>query len=184
MKPIQTYYKGYHFRSRLEARWAVFFQTMHVHWVYEAEGYILKNGVWYLPDFLIKLADGPVWCEVKPHGEESPEFEMFMCERPTNERGTVLHDIPDPEDLSVADDNNSFDGYYGGKGCDTNHQFCICPKCDAVGFQYEGRVERVPCGCDFNTGARHHTPGHNRIKTAYAKARAQRFEHGHTGQPC
>lgn len=25
IKPIETIYNGYHFRSRLEARWAVFF---------------------------------------------------------------------------------------------------------------------------------------------------------------
>lgn len=27
IKPIETVYKGYRFRSRLEARWAVFFQV-------------------------------------------------------------------------------------------------------------------------------------------------------------
>ena len=27
IKPIETHYKGYRFRSRLEARWAVFFDA-------------------------------------------------------------------------------------------------------------------------------------------------------------
>lgn len=53
LKAIQTEYKGYRFRSRLEARWAVFFDTLGVKWEYEPEGYDLGNGVYYLPDFLL-----------------------------------------------------------------------------------------------------------------------------------
>ena len=54
MKAIQTEYKGYLFRSRLEARWAVFFDACGVDWEYEPEGYDLGNGIHYLPDFLLK----------------------------------------------------------------------------------------------------------------------------------
>lgn len=32
IKPIKTQYKGYRFRSRLEARWAVFFDACGVKW--------------------------------------------------------------------------------------------------------------------------------------------------------
>ena len=32
MKPIETVYKGFKFRSRLEARWAVFFDACGVRW--------------------------------------------------------------------------------------------------------------------------------------------------------
>ena len=53
IKPIETYYKGYRFRSRLEARWAVFFDACNVRWEYEPEGYELPNGQRYLPDFLL-----------------------------------------------------------------------------------------------------------------------------------
>src|SRR5262245_3495425 len=35
IQPIETIYRGYRFRSRLEARWAVFFQTLGVPWEYE-----------------------------------------------------------------------------------------------------------------------------------------------------
>ena len=34
MKPIETEYKGYRFRSRLEARWAVFFDALNIKWEY------------------------------------------------------------------------------------------------------------------------------------------------------
>ena len=50
---IPTEYKGYLFRSRLEARWAVFFDACRVKWEYEPEGFALPNGQFYLPDFLL-----------------------------------------------------------------------------------------------------------------------------------
>ena len=53
MRAIQTEYKGYLFRSRLEARWAVFFDRLGVKWEYEPEGYDLGDGLLYLPDFLL-----------------------------------------------------------------------------------------------------------------------------------
>lgn len=53
IRPIQTEYNGYLFRSRLEARWAVFFDACGVDWEYEPEGYELGNGIRYLPDFLL-----------------------------------------------------------------------------------------------------------------------------------
>lgn len=53
LRAIETEYKGYRFSSRLEARWAVFFDACGVKWEYEPEGFILPNGQQYLPDFLL-----------------------------------------------------------------------------------------------------------------------------------
>ncbi|GAC1468013.1 MAG: hypothetical protein PVSMB2_36120 [Ktedonobacteraceae bacterium] len=50
VKAIETVYNGYRFRSRLEARWAVFFDTLEIEYRYEDEGFDL-DGTWYLPDF-------------------------------------------------------------------------------------------------------------------------------------
>ncbi|NBW19369.1 MAG: hypothetical protein EBR82_66475 [Caulobacteraceae bacterium] len=70
LKAIDTSYKGYLFRSRLEARWAVFFDTLKLEWEYEPEGYEFNNGERYLPDFRIKspVYDHLVyeWVEIKP----------------------------------------------------------------------------------------------------------------------
>jgi hypothetical protein len=63
IKAIETVYKGYRFRSRLEARWAVFFDALDVAWEYEKEGYDLGAVGWYLPDFW--LPDLGMWAEVK-----------------------------------------------------------------------------------------------------------------------
>lgn len=63
IKAIQTEYKGYLFRSRLEARWAVFFDELGIEWEYEPEGLVLSNGKYYLPDFY--LPDFSCFFEVK-----------------------------------------------------------------------------------------------------------------------
>lgn len=63
IKAIETVYNGYRFRSRLEARWAVFFDALGVEWQYEVEGFDL-DGIWYLPDFWLR--DPECWIEIKP----------------------------------------------------------------------------------------------------------------------
>lgn len=64
IKPIETIYKGYKFRSRLEARWAVFFDLAGISYQYEPEGFILKDGTQYLPDFYLDKFQ--VFVEIKP----------------------------------------------------------------------------------------------------------------------
>ena len=73
IKSIETVYNGYRFRSRLEARWAVFFDAMGIKYEYEMEGFDLGDGVYYLPDFY--LPDLDVFVEVKPTKEIAPEIE-------------------------------------------------------------------------------------------------------------
>jgi hypothetical protein len=75
IKAIQTRYDGCHFRSRLEARWAVFFNSLGVKWEYEKEGYELLSGK-YLPDFW--LPELGCWLEIK--GTEPTEVEKRLCE--------------------------------------------------------------------------------------------------------
>lgn len=72
IKPIETEYNGYMFRSRLEARWAVFFDSMGIKYEYEPEGFTLSDGTNYLPDFRIYVRHRsyeneyePVYVEVK-----------------------------------------------------------------------------------------------------------------------
>ena len=53
IKAIETHYNGNRFRSRLEARWAVFFDTMGIEYLYEPEGFKMQDGTCYLPDFYL-----------------------------------------------------------------------------------------------------------------------------------
>lgn len=74
IKPIETVYNGYRFRSRLEARWAVFFDSLNVDYEYEPEGFDLGDGQRYLPDFKVQChgtrgdcsdSSFPLWIEIK-----------------------------------------------------------------------------------------------------------------------
>jgi len=92
IKPIETVYNGYRFRSRLEARWAVFFDALGVEYDYEPEGFDLGNGLYYLPDFKIKcwgtrgeINNKPfdLWIEVKGDMtyEDAQKIQKFAGER-------------------------------------------------------------------------------------------------------
>lgn len=79
LTPIETYYDGCRFRSRLEARWAVFFNYMGIRWEYEPQGFLINRPGYgtqtpYLPDFL--LPDCGTWIEVK--GNENTLSEGLM----------------------------------------------------------------------------------------------------------
>lgn len=63
LKAIETRYAGCRFRSRLEARWAVFLDHLMIRWEYEPEGFELPGGLRYLPDFF--LPDLDIHAEVK-----------------------------------------------------------------------------------------------------------------------
>jgi hypothetical protein len=63
IRAIPTRYKGYHFRSRLEARWAVVLDALGICWRYEDQGYDLGHLGQYLPDFW--LPDLNTFLEVK-----------------------------------------------------------------------------------------------------------------------
>jgi hypothetical protein len=102
-KPIETQYKGYRFRSRLEARWAVFFDALGLQWWYEYEGFELsfdvdeidpEHQLWvgderqeltenlefirgrYLPDFY--LPELNYWIEIKPEEPTAEEKEKVL----------------------------------------------------------------------------------------------------------
>lgn len=78
IKPIETRYAGCRFRSRLEARWAVFFDALNIPWLYEPQGYEL-GGDPYLPDFLLyPNTDLATWFEVK--GKFPTETELNKAE--------------------------------------------------------------------------------------------------------
>jgi nucleoside 2-deoxyribosyltransferase len=125
IKAIETKYKGYRFRSRTEARWAVFFDTAGVPWQYELEGFHLPSGRKYLPDFY--LPTHKAWLEVKPNAEPGWQGEatylagpMFndssidwRCEIKNRNRcgpessrghGPLLHGVANNDDMGYVPD--------------------------------------------------------------------------------
>jgi hypothetical protein len=90
IKAIETVYKGYRFRSRLEARWAVFFDALGIEWEYEAEGYELSDGSKYLPDFWLPTFNGGMYVEVKPVGGDFSKARKFSEDSTSKQEKTIL----------------------------------------------------------------------------------------------
>lgn len=65
---IETEFEGVKYRSRTEARWAVFLKHLGLHFEYESELVTLSSGEKYLPDFFIHEFN--VYFEVKPSNED------------------------------------------------------------------------------------------------------------------
>ena len=120
IKPIETRYKGYRFRSRLEARWAVFFDALGLEWEYEPQGFDLGMAGWYLPDFWVKDPKSPdVWefVEIKRENAFKPKlrfqsiyFAGKINEDYTNEEGEEViainswrHELADSEVARLFD---------------------------------------------------------------------------------
>ena len=95
MRPraIETRYRGRRFRSRLEARYAVLFDHLGIKWDYEPEGFELKGGFRYLPDFFLPLPGGDgrsgYWVEIKPT-DPTPD-EVYKALALAAETGHVVH---------------------------------------------------------------------------------------------
>jgi hypothetical protein len=199
MRAIETRYKGYRFRSRLEARWAVFFDALDLEWEYEPEGFHLPSGEMYLPDFRLRTPGGQtIWYEVKPEGVTSDsKFDAFDA---------ACH----------------ADGVAGGhwavmlSGDPVSHMFepgsqvKMCPRCglvDRPAYGLDQWIEETGVGCqicDFETPSGGYHPWevgrfgfsyrnhkgsvildngsliafNSIVQYAAEKARSARFEHG------
>ncbi len=183
MKAIETVYNGYRFRSRLEARWAVFFDTLGIKYEYEKEGFDL-DGVRYLPDFWLPVQQW--WIEIK--GSQGPTTEDWeKCARlaegskypvavlvgePGNEHPYINVCLPDWNEARVS----------------TQMFWLQCPVCYQSGISFDRRDLRINCHCDSLLGdsawIRYHAIEnlqHPKLTNAYISARHARFEHGEKG---
>ena len=125
---IPTEYKGYRFRSRLEARWAVFFDACRVEWEYEPEGFSLPNGQNYLPDFLLHGCGGrspsDLYVEVKGKMTEADAEKIWQfsgveyVDKHMNVANPILvvAGIPDGDDIRDIENFCKEWGYNGFPG--------------------------------------------------------------------
>lgn len=103
IKAIETQYKGYRFRSRIEARWAVFFDAMGLDFEYEKEGFDLGGVGYYLPDFYLSSLD--TWVEIKPRDGDKDDVVIAKCHAlALGERKPVLliAGNPGPDEYNYA----------------------------------------------------------------------------------
>lgn len=175
IKAIETEYNGYLFRSRLEARWAVFFDALGIEYSYELEGYDL-DGLWYLPDFW--LPQYRIWVEIKGRLDQESERKIYNLAS-QHEPVFVLSDIGKTCTIYCYDIGNSSAGFCPGGEC----KFAVCRNCQTV--------QIVPSGLDSHIYYRYVdfsglfycrclSPNyeHPILSAAYKKAKQARFKRG------
>jgi hypothetical protein len=87
IEPVDTFYRTIRFRSRLEARWAVFLDDMEIDFAYELDP--VKLGTrFYLPDFYLPHLD--IFAEVKPTICDSADLDRIYAFAKTGMRGGIL----------------------------------------------------------------------------------------------
>lgn len=149
IKPIETYYNGYKFRSRTEARWAVFFDSLKIKWIYEPEG-INIDGVCYLPDFY--LPESKQFFEVKGI---LTDVDMIKVSSLINAGYSVTIGYDDGKfiacDLWGEDDKGK--GIYDLCTCDTSF-LCKCKVCGKHWFM--GSAGHYKCQCCGSYDGDHH----------------------------
>ncbi len=167
IKPIATRYGGLLFRSRLEARWALFFDRLHIPWEYEPQGFDV-GGRPYLPDFLLGLGR-ILWAEVKPSVGADPDGEerwrSFLDAQPEGTRGVLLTPMTgqgqqfltvekcgERGDFQLAEDEchmwlSCSEGYHfdlqqlgSTAGCAQCGETRTCSSCDGTGLHKGGPV--------------------------------------------
>ena len=197
IKAIETVYNGYRFRSRLEARWAVFFDELCINYDYEPEGYDLGEAGWYLPDFW--LPDLETWIEIKhDKGTPSEGAKIDALCLATKQNAMLVSGDPMMNVLIAQGDVDvAWCMRFGDGGFDEPYLFCLCPWCGKAGLQFDGRGARV-CGYEkhyetegdalnaiehlghWRADDKCYTAHHPRIVYAAGKARQARFEFGET----
>lgn len=148
-EPLETHYNGCIYRSRLEARWAVFFDALGVPYEYQKAGFTLE-GVWYHPDFWLPAQHCWVIITGPPATSEEQKQGFLLAlytEKPTylfaGEEGSIRapgRAAAPPvayRYLPVPDvwDNVPLFGW--GE----------CPYCRAVGLEWVQGDAFLPCGC-------------------------------------
>ena len=157
IKAIETVYNGYRFRSRLEARWAVFFDTLGVTYEYEKEGYDLE-GLWYLPDFWLPTAGA--WVEIKPPDVAVADVvKLAKLARLSGRDAMLFSGQPWPGEYTIR--------YYFG---DYN--------ATVLSPGFDGHFVETPDGPYMHLTV--HLPFNGNLQAAYEAARSARFEHGET----
>jgi hypothetical protein len=177
IRPIETEYAGYRFRSRLEARWALWMDTLHIPYVYEPEGYE-ADGVRYLPDFW--LPKQGIWAEVKPEKPNEKEIKkacmladgtdkslFFLIETPTPHRC-------EPDGLPGSHGGMIKQGMHllvkPGTGVSVYCGWGECACCSSVNLGLWGEAFELEPN---HWGIQPNTP---RLLRAYRTARSARFE--------
>lgn len=192
IKAIETRYAGCRFRSRLEARWAVFFDHLGIKWEYEPEGFDLPSGP-YLPDFLLpdldvcRVGNPGTWFEIKPDKLDlNGDARWYELSDATGRSITVARGLPTDNEVLLGVPEYRLQTAWGRACIARGLDFAMCPDCGRVGLVRGGIGSHV---CP--PGRHGHLPDvevakrqqlfRRVVRSCYGAARSARFEHGEVG---
>jgi hypothetical protein len=174
IKAIETVYNDYRFRSRLEARWAVFFDAAGILYQYEPEGFQLVCG-WYLPDFFI-----PQWdCFIEVKGQSPSDKEKTKAGELCAATGKNVYIVGNTEFdgyvQTIGFEPYTTDGLESTPGCFAPTYSTFIHECLTHGFVigFTGVNKCTGDLCQFSCRG-------PILNKAFAAAKQARFEHGET----
>jgi hypothetical protein len=185
IEAIPTPYLGYNFRSRLEARWVVFFNQLGIKFEYEPEffkirktykcEYRSKNYFYqYLPDFWLPEIGEGCWFEVKGVMPNAKYLDMMTLFRKKVDKAVFM------AVGSLPDADSFIKGFktliWSVKNKNPYCAFCVCPTCREIGIKHEGRSEWIECSCDKDKEKPCRTYADKQIVAAYETARKFKFD--------
>lgn len=195
LKVLPQSYRGHIYRSKIEAKWAVFFTLLKIPYEYEPNAFDIGDGEAYIPDFF--LPDQNAYVEVKgsrpdiydPEGLRRWLKFAQQTEPPAGvreKRGTrcflFVGDIPDWTQMTSSgvektgqyDPCNRYpDGIHWFR--DSDYYWTQCEKCERFGIEFDGRSHRIGCGCDHGKSDKGYNADAFDLLVAYRQAREFRF---------
>lgn len=192
IRAIETEYNGYRFRSRTEARWAVFFDVVGIEYEYEKEGYELPSGR-YLPDFWLPNVDA--WFEVK--GGRPTEAEILLgvdLWRATGKDVWLSTGAPSVNNdefyivgcglLGFAEEFDEVVSSFSKRPVMDGYSFAADRKNENSIWLFHGGFGRRALRTRYSTGHSDKPPldgNYGLLRQAYVAAKSARFEFGESG---
>ena len=173
---------GYVFRSRMEARWAIFMDALKVPFHYELEAFNL-GGICYLPDFYLPTMD--VFIEVKSPLAGPVDYEKIQLLADHTRKAVYVVKTP-PEAPCVRETKCGY-VWHGSlfdvfdRGGDEEHLWCQCRKCGALGIEWHGLSNRIECGCNSSNDIDWPNFDTDTLVAAYNKSKSWRFDGAKVG---
>lgn len=173
MQAIQIKYKGNTYRSKTEAKWAMFLDILECEYIYEPEGYDLGGDTYYCPDFY--LLELNLFLEIKPieGGKYSPTEKLA---KQSGKPVITMYGEPSLYDHRKDDSKHGKCDSYGilfhegefmpdgnSFGTDFGYAFCLCPVCHTVGIEWRGRGRKLRCECEKKQQMANHNFSNNDV---------------------
>lgn len=149
-----TFYNQVRYRSKTEAQWAVFFDTLGIPFQYEPRKFDFGD-FRYIPDFY--LPDLGIWIEIKGPGPTDEQIaKIKQVAEATGESAFLFFGLV----RSADEDGNYAFGYIhrnpiaGTHGLYGDHLFAWarCPRCKTFDVALLGRADYLPCHCLARAG--------------------------------